>query len=99
VVAENVVVLEERVAQCSTQLRTDVDKAAVALPSSGVEQLLFLLLGQTLLRAAALFVFSVLLVAAPVGEALLQRRRNLGELREEIVAELFAERGAQVFIA
>ena len=63
------------------QRRGRFDKAAVALPGLGIEQLLFLLLGQALLRAAALFVVAFVLVAAPVGKALLQRGGDLGELR------------------
>ncbi len=98
-VAEDVVVLEERVAQRLAQLRGDFDKAAVALPGLGVEQLLFLLLGQALLGAASLFVVAFVLVAAPVGQALLQRGGDLGEIGEELVAELLVERGAQVFVA
>ena len=98
-VAEDVVVLEERVAQRRAQLRGDFDQAAVALPGLGVEQLLLLLLGQALLRAAALFVVAFVLVAAPLGQALLQRGGDLGEVGEEVVAELLVERRANVFVA
>jgi hypothetical protein len=97
-VAEDVVILEEPVTQRLAELRGDFDKATVALPGLGIEQLLFLLIGQALARAAALFVFSALLVATPVGEAFLQRGGDLTELREEVVAELLVERSAQVFV-
>ena len=46
------------------------------------------------LRLRLLFV-----IAAPVGEAYLQRGGDLGEVAEEVVAELLVERGAQVFVA
>ena len=98
-VAEDVVVLEQVVAECLAQLRGGFDEAAVALPGLGIEQLLFLLLGQALLGAAALLVVAFVLVAAPVGQALLQRGGDLGEVREELVAELVVERGAQVLVA
>jgi len=92
------VVVEDRVAQGGPQLRGDLDQAAVALPGPGVEQLLALLLGQAPLGAAALLVVALVLVVAPFGEALLQRGRDLGELREEVVAELVVEPGAQIFV-
>lgn len=98
-VAEDVVVLEERVAQRLAQHRGDFDKAAVAFPSPGVEQFLSLLFGQSFPRAAALVVIGFVLVAAPVSQTLLQRRRDLGELVEEFVTELLVEGGAQVFVA
>ena len=87
------------VSPSASRSRGDLDKAAVALPGSGVEQFLFLLLGQALLRAAVLFVFSLLLVAAPVGQALFQGLGDTGEVCEEGVAELVVERGAQIFVA
>jgi hypothetical protein len=62
-VAEEVVVLEQRIAQRRAQLGGDLDQAAVALPGLGVEQLLALLLGQALLGAAALFVVALVVVA------------------------------------
>ena len=78
-VAEEVVVLEERVAQRCAKRRGDFDQAAVALPGLGVEQLLALLLGQALL-AAALLVVALVLVVAPVGQARFQRGEDLGEV-------------------
>ena len=53
-VTEDVVVLEQIVAERLAERRGDFDQAAVALPGLGVEQLLFLLLGQALLRCRPL---------------------------------------------
>ena len=74
-VAEAVVILEQRVAERRAQLRGDLDKAAVALPGLGVEQLLALLFGQALHGAAAVFIVALVFVVAPVGQALFQRGR------------------------
>ena len=49
--------------------------------------------------AAALFVVAFVVVAAPFGQALLQRGGDLGEVGEEVVAELLVERGAEVLVA
>ena len=48
---------------------------------------------------AALFVVAFVLVVAPVGEALLQRGGDPGEVGEEVVAELVMERRADVLVA
>jgi hypothetical protein len=97
-VAEEVVVFEEAVAQRFAQDRGHLDQAAVALPGRGVEQLLALLLGQALLRRAALVIVGLFVVATPVGQALLQRGRDGAEVVEEVVAEFVIQHGAQVFV-
>jgi hypothetical protein len=74
------VVFKEIAAEFIAQFARSFNQPGVALPTLWVEQFLFLLLRQALLGAGSFFVFSLLLVAAPVGKANLQRRRNLVEL-------------------
>jgi len=74
--------------------------AGVALPGLGVEELLFLLLGQTFLfRAAVLVVAFLLVIIAPGFEAGFELIGDLLEAGEEVIAELFVERGADFLVA
>jgi|GEM_PF-3459787 len=47
---------------------------------------------------AAFFIIAFVLVAAQVGQALLQLGGELGEIDEQLVAEFFVKLGAQIFI-
>lgn len=98
-VVKDVVVFEEAVTQRSAQGGGHLEQTAVAHPGRGVEQLLALLLGQALLRRAAFVTVGVLVVAAPLDEALLEGLGDGSEVGKSCFAELFLQRGAQVFIA
>ena len=98
-VAEDVVVLEELVAECLRAASWRLRRAGRRAPRSWRRAASSSSSREALLRAAALFLVVLVLVAAPFGQALLQRGGDLGEVGEELVAELFVERGADVLVA
>jgi hypothetical protein len=94
--------LEEPIAQGSTQRCRHLDETSVALPGFGVEQLLAPFLGQALLGAVAFIAFiaiALVITAAPFGQALFQPRCNLVEVLDEGISVFVVQRRAQLFVA
>jgi len=99
---EDVVVLEEVIADGLAELVRDIEEHCVALPRGLAEELLFLFVGEALFRRVG-FTFLVLLAFAvgfaPIVDELLQLQADGGGIVEEGVAEFGEEGGADVLIA